>query len=155
MRVAVRRIGRRPSVVLGTAVLGLLVGEVGLTEDVKSLKAPDLGSTKTNLPQLLDATSPASKPLNLLLTRAELQAIVRNYEIKTGEVLTGPIDEEEVIVTAPHELAPMRDVSQDVPGGLAAPFWAIMNPTQAWRIFVPIPPKGRMQEDERPAPDPR
>jgi hypothetical protein len=24
--------------------------------------------------------------------------------------------------------------------GIAAPFWALFNPTQAWRIFAPIPP---------------
>lgn len=24
--------------------------------------------------------------------------------------------------------------------GIAAPFWALMNPTQAWRIFAPLPP---------------
>jgi len=24
--------------------------------------------------------------------------------------------------------------------GIAAPFWAILNPTQAWRIFAPLPP---------------
>ena len=25
-------------------------------------------------------------------------------------------------------------------GGLAAPFWALVNPVQAWRIFAPLPP---------------
>jgi len=24
--------------------------------------------------------------------------------------------------------------------GLGAPIWALMNPTQAWRIFAPLPP---------------
>ena len=67
---------------------------------------------------------------------------MRNYEIKTGEVQTAPIDDEEVLVRAPGMLAPMRDVSQDAGGGIFAPFWAIMNPKHAWRIFVPIPPKG-------------
>lgn len=82
------------------------------------------------------------KPLDLLLTREELRAIVHRYEIRTGEVLTAPIDEDEVIVTGPRELAPMRDASQDVWGGVAAPFWALMNPKDGWRIFVPVPPKG-------------
>jgi len=58
------------------------------------------------------------------------------------------------VVTAPGELAPMRDPSQDAWGGIAAPFWAFMHPKDAWRIFVPIPPKGT-KRDERPAPDPR
>jgi hypothetical protein len=92
----------------------------------------------------------------LLLTRAELQAIIRNYETRTGKVLTAPInDEDEVVVLGSRELAPMRDVSQEVPGGIAAPFWAIMHPKDAWRIFVPIPPRDRTQEAERAVPDPR
>ncbi|HKX59060.1 MAG TPA: hypothetical protein VJN00_06815 [Steroidobacteraceae bacterium] len=92
--------------------------------------------------------------LNLLLTQAELRDWVQSYEMKTGQNLTSPIEEEEVLVKAPGMLAPMRDVSQDAWGGIAAPFWAILNPTNAWRILVPIPPKGTPQ-DERPAPDPR
>ena len=25
-------------------------------------------------------------------------------------------------------------------GGIAAPFWAVLNPTEAWRIFMPLAP---------------
>ena len=92
--------------------------------------------------------------LNLLLTQSELRDFVRSYETKTGQNLTSPIDDDEVVVRAPGMLAPMRDVSQDAWGGIAAPFWAILHPKDAWRILVPIPPKGT-QADERPAPDPR
>lgn len=95
------------------------------------------------------------QPLDLLLTRSELAAVVRNYEIKTGENHTAPFDDEEILVIAPGYLAPMRDPSQDVGGGLFAPFWAIRHPKDAWRIFAPIPPKGPSPKTERPAPDPR
>lgn len=27
-----------------------------------------------------------------------------------------------------------------IPGGIIAPFWAMAHPTQAWRIFLPLPP---------------
>jgi hypothetical protein len=119
------------------------------------LSASASGSPKTNLSRSLVVTSPASKPLNLLLTQSELRAFVRNYEIKSGEFLTGPIEEDEVVVVAPAWQAPMRDPSQDAWGGIAAPFWAIMHPKDAWRILLPIPPRGRQQEAEPPAPDPR
>lgn len=112
-----------------------------------------------------DAKPPAStsfdvrtgKPLDLLLTQAELRSIVRNYEIRTGQTLAAAIDDDdEVIVRAPAYLAPMRDVSQDVWGGVGAPFWAIMHPKDAWRILVPIPPRGNSpKKEEPPAPDPR
>jgi hypothetical protein len=80
---------------------------------------------------------------------------VRNYESRTGRDFSSPIGDEEILVTAPGVPAPMRDSSQDVGMGLFAPFWAVANPRDAWRIFVPIPPKGRKALDERPAPDPR
>ena len=92
--------------------------------------------------------------LNLLLSQSELRDWVRSYETKTGQNLTSPVDDDEVVVRAPGMLAPMRDVSQDAWGGIAAPFWALLHPKDAWRILVPIPPKGT-QADERPAPDPR
>ncbi len=150
MREAKTRIERRQGAWFGTALFGLLLAEVGWADDEKPPN--DVAS---DLPRPMVATSPAGKPMNLLLTREELRSIVRNYEIRTGEDLTTPIDEDEVFVIGPRELAPMRDVSQDAWGGIAAPFWAIMHPKDAWRIFVPVPPKGRSREAERPAPDPR
>lgn len=137
----IRKKGRNSSASLGTAIVGLLFACTAQADDEKLSNAPDSSSTRTDLRQSLIATSSATTPLNLLLTQAELRSVIRNYEIRTGEVLTGPIEEGEVIVTAPYELAPMRDASQDAWGGIAAPFWAIMHPKDAWRIFLPIPPK--------------
>jgi hypothetical protein len=127
-----------------------LAAEVGQADDEKST-----ADKPSDLPRSIVSTGSAGKPLNLLLTQAELWSLIRNYEFRTGDVLTAPIDDDEVVVIAPAELAPMRDVSQDVGGGIVAPFWAIMHPKAAWRIFLPIPPKGRPKEAERPAPDPR
>ena len=139
---------------LGMASLAMLAFGPAWTED---RKGPEVVSeaAKSNLPESLVATRSALQPLNLLLTQSELVAVVRNYEIKTGEDLTAPISDEEILVTAPGYQAPMRDASQDVMVGIAAPFWAIAHPKDAWRIFVPIPSKGSSQASERPAPDPR
>jgi len=136
-----RRHGWRPITSLGTAALGLVLAAAGQADDRKPTEDVVPQSPGQNLAHALAATSSTRRPLNLLLTQAELQVIVRNYEIKTGEILTAPIDEDEVVVTASYALLPMRDPSQDVPGGLAAPFWAIANPRNAWRIFLPIPPR--------------
>jgi hypothetical protein len=141
MRAAIRQICWRPGAFLSVALLAVLWIEVARADDAKPKNAPVSDSPKTDLRQSLVATSAARKPLNLLLTQAELRLVIRSYEIQTGEVLTSPIEEGEVIVTAPHELAPMRDASQDAWGGIAAPFWAILHPKDAWRIFLPIPPK--------------
>lgn len=150
MRAARRRTDRHPGAWLGTAVLCLLAGDLGRADDEipQADRAPDL-------PPSPDATSSAREPLDLVLTRSELQSLIRNYELRTGNVLSAPIGEDEVLVIAPAEYAPMREESQDVGGGIVAPFWAIMHPKDAWRILVPIPPKGQPKEEERPVPDPR
>jgi hypothetical protein len=85
----------------------------------------------------------AGKSLNLFLTREELRALNNRYMWimpSDGEVAEED-DPGQVTVRAPAPLLPMRDPSQDVPGGIAAPFWALAHPKDAWRIFLPIPPK--------------
>lgn len=78
------------------------------------------------------------KPLQLKLSGRELNDIIARHRPR----LTSDASQlEEVVVTAPVELLPMKSETQDVWPGLAAPFWALAHPTQAWRIFLPIPPK--------------
>jgi hypothetical protein len=101
-----------------------------------------------DLSQTLAATRSTQKPMNLLLTQAELRAVIREHELRTGESFTDPIVDDEILVTAPGVQAPMRDPSQNIGQGLFAPFWAVRNPRDAWRIFVPVPPKGLPREDE-------
>lgn len=45
---------------------------------------------------------------------------------------------EEVEVEARRSRIPMR--TPDIPGGILAPFWALLHPTEAWRIFLPLAP---------------
>ena len=132
----------RPALTLATAFLVLSCAWIAVAEEAR----PPAASSK------LVARPPGG--LNLLLTQSEMREWVRNYERETGQDLTSPINDDEVLVTAPGVRAPMRDVSQAAWVGIAAPFWALANPKDAWRILVPIPPKGA-QQDERPAPDPR
>ncbi len=80
--------------------------------------------------------STPSKPLDLrtpditkILSAEELDRLVR-----------GTIDQdiEEVKVEGVRELSP-PDTPVVWPGFLA-PLWALAHPTQAWRIFAPLPP---------------
>jgi hypothetical protein len=41
------------------------------------------------------------------------------------------------VVVVPGERVP---VTPAVWGGLGAPFWAVLNPLQSWRILAPVPP---------------
>lgn len=87
--------------------------------------------------QVKPAADAPRKPLDLrppdittLLSPAELQAI-----------LSRTLDEniEEIEVQRERTKAPNLG-SPEVPLGIAAPFWALAHPLQAWRIFAPIPP---------------
>jgi hypothetical protein len=57
-----------------------------------------------------------------------------------GRALAGSLrdDIEEIEVEGVRER--MLPNTPTVWGGLAAPFWAVLNPAQAWRIFAPLPP---------------
>jgi hypothetical protein len=133
------------------AILSLLASACAAVASAQVASAEE--KSRTSAPPSIVARHPGS--LNLLLTQSELRSFVREYEAQTGQNLTSPIDDEEVLVTAPGVRAPMRDVSQDAWVGIAAPFWAIANPRNAWRIFVPIPARDSDAPAERPAPDPR
>jgi hypothetical protein len=82
------------------------------------------------------------KSLWLPQTRSDWNSVVS--EMQSGARHSGTAIEsglEDVTVTAPAELLPMDDVYDEMWGGVLAPVWAILHPTQAWRIFLPIPPK--------------
>jgi hypothetical protein len=119
-----RQARSHPAVVLGVAIVGALGAVAAGAEDPKP-------------------AVPADMQLQLLLTRAEILAIVRRHRTDEEAAAAFKADEGEVLVTAPGNLVPMRDPAQDAWGGIAAPFWAVMNPRDAWRIFLPIPPKSR------------
>lgn len=94
----------------------------------------------------VSAQRPESVPeLRWMPTRTEIEAFVSSYEARHGPAPANFL--EEVDVKAPPVPLRMRDLSQDVWGGVAAPFWALLHPTQAWRVLLPIPPKRAAPED--------
>jgi hypothetical protein len=94
------------------------------------------------MPATQPSAAQTSKPkLHLKLSAHELDSIIANQRTTMIATPASESELEEVVVTAPVELLPMRSPTRDIWGGLAAPFWAIAHPTQAWRIFLPIPPE--------------
>ena len=89
-------------------------------------------------------SAPASvKPLWLPRTRSDWDSIASKARLTAAGPDSGLDGQlEEITVTAPAELLPMNEnVYDGMWGGLLAPVWALMHPTQAWRIFLPIPPE--------------
>lgn len=83
-------------------------------------------------PDTTVADSGARKPLDLRI--GDLRKYMTPEEFRA---LSAPPDESNtVVVKADAPLLPMKS-QLDVPGGIAAPFWALAHPTQAWRLFLP------------------
>lgn len=80
-----------------------------------------------------------AEKLHLTLTKIELEAVITRYQKKHGFSPEGFL--EEVAVKATPMQLNFRDQTQDVWGGVAAPFWALFHPKESWRILLPIPPK--------------
>lgn len=76
------------------------------------------------------------KPLDL--RTPDVARLVTPEELE--RLTSGTVDEEreieEVQVQRRSGLPPVKPVWP----GLLAPFWALTHPTQAWRIFAPLPP---------------
>lgn len=122
---------------------------VGLLGQLLSSTASTDGSTTSGANHDL-VTAPADvKPLWLPRTRSDWDSIVagvRQGAGHGGKTIDGQL--EEVPVTAPAEPLPMNDVYDDMWGGVLAPVWAIMHPTQSWRILLPVPPEKTAPADK-------
>lgn len=83
------------------------------------------------------ADAAAKKPLDL--RAPDITKLYSAEEIKRflSRTVDSDIEGVEVEGARTHEAPPS---SPAVWGAIAAPFWALLNPTQAWRIIAPIPP---------------
>ena len=80
------------------------------------------------------------KPLWLPRTRSDWDEVVAVARVNPARTADASVDGfEEVVVTAPEDLLPTPGVYEEMWGGILAPVWAVLHPTQAWRIFLPIP----------------
>jgi hypothetical protein len=75
---------------------------------------------------------------NLDLRVPNITTLYTSEQIASFLARTRRDDLDEVEVRGTRDRVPT--VTPEVWPGIAAPFWALMNPTQAWRIFAPLPP---------------
>lgn len=123
--IAYSRIGLMVSMVL----VGALLSGNGFAEEKAPASTPD-GA-------LAAKSAPPRKPLDLrvphitqLFTSEELNKILAATFVRE--------DIEEVEVEGERDRTPTN--TPNVWPGIAAPFWAVLNPAQSWRIFAPLPP---------------
>lgn len=108
-------------------LVGALLSGNGLAEEKAAASATVIAAK----------TAPPRKPLDLrvphitqLFTSEELNRILAASFIRE--------DIEEVEVEGERDRMPTN--TPNVWPGIAAPVWALLNPTQSWRIFAPLPP---------------
>jgi hypothetical protein len=83
-----------------------------------------------------DRKGEASRP-PLDLRAPDIEDILTPQQIADALASTREGNIEEIEVEGVRTVAPPS--SPDVWLAIAAPFWALLHPTQAWRIFAPIP----------------
>jgi hypothetical protein len=89
-------------------------------------------STMSGLP---DRTGEGSRPLDL--RAPDIEEILTPEQIAHALASTREGNIEEIEVEGVRTPAPPS--SPEVWPAIAAPFWALLHPTQAWRIFFPVP----------------
>lgn len=120
----------RNGLMVATLVVSALLSGQGFAEEQAPASAPAAAIAKKS-------TTPPRKPLDLrapsithLFSSEELNRILASTFVRE--------DIEEVEVQGERDRQP-TDTPRVWPG-IAAPFWAVANPSQAWRIFAPLPP---------------
>jgi hypothetical protein len=116
--------------------LGLTLAMCAAAEAAEPSAAPSASTEPTVATAAVSA--PAAKPtpsapLNLSVGHVRNYMMPNEYRAALG---APDADKNTVVVEAKRELLPMKS-DQPVPGGIIAPFWALANPLQSWRIFVP------------------
>lgn len=107
-------------------VIAALFGAPALAAE--QAPAPTTGKSETT-------TAPTRRPLDL--RPPKITQLYTSEQLNQILAATLRSDMEEV------EVEEQRDRMPNTPtpwGGIAAPFWALLNPTQSWRIFAPLPP---------------
>jgi hypothetical protein len=101
-----------------------LAGGIAHADDVAAPNTPPAQPVASTKP--LDLRPP---DITKLYTSEQLQQLMAKIDRENIE----EIEVEGARVPAPT-------FTPQVWPGIAAPFWALLHPTQAWRIFMPLPP---------------
>jgi hypothetical protein len=118
--------------------VSVIITSLSCAADAPQPAQPTAQPTHEVQPATQPTAPSTTKPsLQLKLNARDLDSIIAKHRAIAAKGSSSQL--EEVVVTSPTVLLPVVSPTREVWGGLAAPFWAIAHPTQAWRIFVPIP----------------
>jgi len=108
----------------------LLIVAVGLALAAAAADADDAATAA--------AAAPAAPAKPLDLRPPDIRKLYTNQQLTA---MLEKIDREHIEgVEVEGARVPRSTFTPRVWPGIAAPFWALFHPTQAWRIFAPLPP---------------
>ena len=124
----------------------LLIVATGLTVAGAAAHADDAAAARTapaapakSVGKSLDLRPP---DITKLYTNEQLEALLEKLEREHIERVEG----EGARVPPPPSATP------EIWAGIGAPFWALLHPTQAWRIFAPMAPDQARRVGTKPPP---
>jgi hypothetical protein len=94
-------------------------------------------------------TAAETKPAELDLRAPALTDVYTQEQIEAFLVKTANEDESEAVEVEGTRVPPPK-VTPEIWGGIATPFWALLHPTQAWRILFPLPPDQTRGTEKKP-----
>ncbi|MGH8188295.1 MAG: hypothetical protein ACREUC_17185 [Steroidobacteraceae bacterium] len=99
----------------------------------------EVASAAESATAVTETTFKATQPTKRLDLRApDITKLYSAEQLNRMLARTLKDDIEEVEVEGRR--VPLEPRTPAVWGGIAAPIWAILHPTQSWRIFAPLPP---------------
>lgn len=115
---------------IGPALLiaALLTGNAYAEESAARTRPPATTPEQQN--------TPPHKPLDL--RAPEITRLFTSEQL--NRILAASLRDDIEGVEVEGERLRMPSATPDVWPAIAAPFWALFNPTEAWRIIAPIPP---------------
>jgi hypothetical protein len=116
----------------------VLIVAAGLALTGAAARADEAAVANTANTATATRTAPATpaKPLDL-----KAPDITRLYTSEQLEAMLDKMDAQHLEgVEVEGERIPAPKFTPEIWPGIGAPFWALLHPTQAWRIFGPIPP---------------
>lgn len=116
--------------------------------------AQALAAEEPEAPQVSEPSREEPANNDLDLRAPSLRELYTEEQIEALLAKTKNEEESDVEVASTRERPPT--VTPEIWRGIAAPFWALLHPTEAWRVFFPLPPdqtRGKQQEPD--ATDPR
>lgn len=125
-----------PLIVVAVLAMGVTQTVAAEEPDAATASAPSADEPAAPANDDLDLRAPS---LHELYTEEQIEGLLAKARNEEGS---------DVEVESTRERPPT--VTPEIWPAIAAPFWALLHPSEAWRIFFPLPPDQTRGKQEKP-----